>query len=105
MGKMCPTFSDDLVRSTSDKERYKRCITDYSTTFRELLNSTLNKEYKVNTALDYQNEYTRQNSGYPGIVAVPICKELCPDSDESEHNPNIIPGIPEAVSLDYGDYE
>ncbi len=91
------TFSDDLLRNTDNIQQYKDLISNYAEAFQQLLNETFKLKQDVKTVFEYHNEYTRINSGYSGIVAVPIRKKQDVKIQQSEdftRDLDIIPGIP-----------
>ncbi len=91
------TFSDDLLRNSNDIQQYKDSITKHAESFQYLLNEIFHSKQKVNTVFDYKNEHTRKNSGFPGIVAVPVRNKQdikIKESEEFTRDQDIIPGIP-----------
>ena len=98
------TFSDESLQHFMDNpdtdeaaavKRFKEAVAESAKSFQILLSECLSVRHTIHTVFDYSNESVRRNSGFPGMVAVPVRKvtdKPVPDSNEFDRDPDIIPG-------------
>ena len=99
------TFSDESLQHFIDNpdndraaavERFKGAVAECAKSFQKLLSECLSVRHTIHTVFDYSSDSKRKNSGFPGMVAVPVRKvtdKPVPESNKFDRDPDIIPGV------------
>ena len=100
------TYSDDAVRNFTGEHspeeaarKFKANVKEHALAFGAIVNQISSSRIEIHTVFKYRDEYARINAGFPGIVAVPVRRQLDTGEDGNFiRDPDIIPDIPATYS-------